>query len=173
MQQGSLFHQTRLRLAGWYAGVMGCTLALFSFGIYGVIAEAYGRTIDRGLESVTRILAQQIEPILEQPERLSQLANYLKVCLPKADCLPAIAEAQPPLTNLTSPADYYIRLLDSTGNPIMVGGIQLEELAITPGTQQWRTVTDAQNNRYRQVSLPLRLEDEVWGYVQVGRSLKI
>ncbi|MEI2582639.1 two-component system sensor histidine kinase RppB [Scytonema sp. PRP1] len=172
MQQDRLFHQTRLRLAGWYAGVMGCTLALFGFGTYGVIAEAYGKTIDRGLESVTGILAQQIEPILEQPERLSQLANYLEVCLPKAECLPAIAEAQPPLTNLASPADYYIRLLDPDGNPIMVGGIQLKELAITPGDQQWRTVTDAQKNRYRQVSLPLHLQDEVWGYVQVGRSLQ-
>jgi signal transduction histidine kinase len=172
MQHDRLFHQTRLRLAGWYAGVMGCTLALFGFGTYGVIAEAYGRTIDRGLESVTRILAQQIEPILEQPERLSQLANYLKVCLPKAECLPAVAEAQPPLANLTSPADYYIRLLDPSGNPIMVGGIQLDELAITSGEQQWQTVIDAQNNRYRQVSLPLHLQDKVWGYVQVGRSLQ-
>lgn len=172
MQQDRLFHQTRLRLAGWYAGMMGCTLALFGFGTYGVIAEAYGRTIDRGLESVTRILAQQIEPILEQPERLSQLANYLRVCLPKAECLPAVADTQPPLSDLTSPADYYIRLLDPNGNPIMVGGIQLEELAATPGDQQWRTVTDAQNNRYRQVSLPLRLQDEIWGYLQVGRSLK-
>ncbi|MBD1999257.1 two-component sensor histidine kinase [Leptolyngbya sp. FACHB-541] len=172
MQQDRLFHQTRLRLAGWYAGVMGCTLALFGFGTYGVIAEAYGKTIDRGLESVTGILAQQIEPILERPERLSQLANYLRVCLPKAECLPAIAETQPPLTNLTSPADYYIRLLDPEGNPIMVGGIELDELAITPGDQQWRTVTDSQKNRYRQVSLPLHLQDQVWGYVQVGRSLQ-
>jgi len=172
MQQDRLFHQTRLRLAGWYAGVMGCTLALFGFGTYGVIAEAYGRTIDRGLESVTRILAQQIEPLLAQPERLSQLANYLRVCLPSADCLPAIAEAQAPLDNLTSPADYYIRLLDPEGTPLMVGGIRLDELAITSGDQQWRTVKDAQNNRYRQVSMPLRLQDEVWGYVQVGRSLQ-
>ncbi len=172
MQQNHLFHQTRLRLAGWYAGVMGCTLALFGFGTYGVIAEAYSKTIDRGLESVTGILAQQIEPILERPERLSQLANYLKVCLPKAECLPTIAETQPPLTNLTSPADYYIRLLDPDGNPIMVGGIPLDELAITPGDQQWRTVTDSQKNRYRQVSLPLRFQDGIWGYVQVGRSLE-
>jgi signal transduction histidine kinase len=172
MQQDRLFHQTRLRLAGWYAGVMGCTLALFGFGTYGVIAEAYGRTIDRGLESVTQILAQQIEPILEQPEWLSQLANYLKVCLPKAECLPAVAEAQQPLTDLTSPVDYYIRLLDPDGNPIMVGGIQLDELTVTSAEQQWQTVSDAQNNRYRQVSLPLRLQDEVWGYMQVGRSLQ-
>ena len=59
MRQNPLFHQTRLQLAGWYAGVMGCILGLCGFGVYQVVAHASRETIDQGLESVANAIHEQ------------------------------------------------------------------------------------------------------------------
>jgi signal transduction histidine kinase len=171
MQQNHLFYQSRLRLASWYAGVMGCILSLCGFGLYQVLAQAYSSSVDRGLEAVAQIINSRIEPALRQPGELRQLANdlTLRLCPTQADCLPGKTINQAPLVEAANPVNYYIRLLDSTGKLITVMGVRLD--SVVSGGEQWQTITDRRGNRYRQISIPLNTHKQPWGYIQVGRSL--
>jgi hypothetical protein len=89
MRQNRLFHQTRLQLARWYAGVMGCILSFCGLGVYQVVAHAYQETIDQGLESVADAMHDSIEPVLQQPGRLQKLAQQLslELCQTQANCI--------------------------------------------------------------------------------------
>ncbi|MBW4490074.1 MAG: HAMP domain-containing histidine kinase [Trichocoleus desertorum ATA4-8-CV12] len=183
MKDSQLFGSTRLRLAIWYAGVMACILGASGFGVYQVVAHAYRRTIDQGLQAVTGVVAKRIEPVIQRPEQLRQVAKNLslRLCLAEADCIPS-AEAtkaaqlpeviRPPLVGVPDPINYYIRLIDSKGRPIVVMGLQIDQLPSTSGKAKWETLTDEQGIRYRQVSLPLQIQNQSGGYVQVGRSLQ-
>ena len=124
-----------------------------------------------GLEGVSQILANQIEPVLEQPERLQQFTNYLssKLCVNQADCLPASSSAQPSFVEVPNSVDYYIRILDPNGKVISLVGVQLDPAPTRDA--EWQTLIDRQGNRYRQISSRLHNRDQPWGYVQVGRSL--
>ncbi|MBD1864916.1 MULTISPECIES: two-component system sensor histidine kinase RppB [Trichocoleus] len=183
MKDNQLFGSTRLRLALWYAGVMACIMGVSGFGVYQVVAQAYRRTIDQGLQAVTGVVAKRIEPVIQRPEQLRQVAENLslRLCLAEADCIPtteATKAAQlpevirPPLVGVPDPINYYIRLIDSTGRPIVVMGLQIDKLPSTSGKAKWQTLTDRQGIRYRQVSLPLQIQKQPGGYVQVGRSLQ-
>ncbi|MBW4542062.1 MAG: HAMP domain-containing histidine kinase [Myxacorys chilensis ATA2-1-KO14] len=180
MKDNQLFGATRFRLALWYASVMACIMGICGLGVYQVVAHAYRRTIDQGLQAVTGVVAKRIEPVLQRPEQLRQVADHLslKLCLTKTDCIPSTEAAQlpgiirPPLVGVPDPINYYIRLLDSTGRPIVVMGLQVDQLPSTSGKAQWQTLTDHQGIHYRQVSLPLQIQNQPGGHVQVGRSLQ-
>ncbi|MBH8564596.1 HAMP domain-containing histidine kinase [Nostoc sp. CENA67] len=175
MERNELFYVTRLRLAGWYALVMGCILGVSGLGIYQVVAHAYHETIDEGLESVTKALHKSIEPVSGQPKQLKQLAKELSlnVCLTQANCLLSqTAKIQHPLTEVADPVTYYLRLLDQSKRPLTIAGVQLEQLPIASPEIHRQTLTDKSGIRYRQISLTLRTQYQLTGYVQVGRSLK-
>src|SRR6478672_2893751 len=173
MEQSQLFYITRLRLASWYAGVMGCILSLCGLGVYHVVAHAYRETIDQGLQSVAVALHHSIEPGLQQPNYLPQLAQQLslEICVPQADCLPRTPLIQSSLSEAVYPVNYYLRLLNRAEKPIALGGLQLKQLPISLKTQRWQTLKDPVGIDYRQISLPLRTQNTLWGYIQVGRSL--
>ncbi|HEY9672682.1 MAG TPA: two-component system sensor histidine kinase RppB [Waterburya sp.] len=173
MEQNPLFSRTRWRLAGWYAGVMGCILGLCGLGVYHVVAIANRETIDRGLESVANALRDSIEPVLQQPGHLQHLARELsfELCLTKAECLPKTTHALPPIPRVSESVSYYMRLVDKAGRPIALAGKQPERLPITSLSQPWQTLADRQGMQYRQISLPLHSQNHLWGYLQMGRSL--
>ncbi len=133
MEQNPLFSRTRLRLAGWYAGVMGCILGLCGLGVYHVVAIANRETIDRGLESVANALHDTIEPVLQQPGHLHRIARELsfELCLTQADCLSKTARPLSPIPKVSESVSYYMRLVDKTGRPIALAGKQPERLQIT------------------------------------------
>jgi len=54
-----------------------------------------------------------------------------------------------------------------------VAGFEPKELPSIVRTNVWQTVKDKQGDRYSQKSLALHTQDhQIWGYIQVGRSLK-
>ena len=173
MEKNPLFYRTRLHLAGWYAGVMGCILGLCGFGVYHVVAIASRETIDHGLESVANALHDSIEPVLQQPGQLQQLAQELsfELCLTQADCLPKTGRTLPSISKVAAPVNYYLRLLDTAGKPIAIAGRQPTRLPNTPVAQHWQTFTNRPDIRYRLISLPLYSQNHLWGYLQLGRSL--
>lgn len=181
MDQNKLFSLTRWRLTGWYAGVMGIILALSSLGLYEAIAHAHRTTIERELEAVAGTLHDSIEPVPKQPEQLKQLAQQLSpVCLTKINCstqtLTPIRAASPKqgrhVLGAIHQGDYYMRLLDPSGQTIALG-VQPEGLPPTLGKERWQVLKDIQGNRYHQISLSLHtLNNLSWGYMQVGRSLR-
>lgn len=173
MEQNRLFRRTRLHLAGWYAGVMGCILGLCGLGVYQIAAHAYRETIDQGLESVANAIHGSIEPVLQQPGQLPQLAQQLslELCQTQANCFPRQPFSQPPLSEAVAPVSYYLRLARVPNTPVAIAGLPLDQLPLTAGSAHWLTLTTAADKRFRQISLPLQSQDQPWGYLQVGRSL--
>ena len=173
MEQNPLFSRTRWRLAGWYAGVMGCILGLCGLGVYHIVALANRETIDSGLESVANALHDSLEPVLQQPGQLQQIARELsfELCLTQADCLPKTARTLPPIPKMSESVSYYMRLVDKAGKPIALAGKQPERLASASLSKHWQTLADHQGMQYRQISLPIHSQNHLWGYLQMGRSL--
>lgn len=173
MHQNRLFHQTRLHLAGWYAGVMGCILGLCGLGVYQVVAHAYQETIDQGLESVANAVHDSIEPTLQQPGQLRQLAQQLslELCQSQAHCITQPTSARQQVAAAVAPVSYYLRLSKLPHTPIAIAGLPLDQLTLTSGSSRWLTLTTLSGERFRQISLPLQSQNQPWGYLQVGRSL--
>lgn len=174
MERNQLFRLTRLRLAAWYALVMGCILGVSGLGVYHVVAHAYRETIDQGLESVAEALHKSIEPVSQQPEHLQQLAKQLslELCVTQADCLTQTAVVKNQISEAADTVNYYMRLLDRAGRAIALAGTHLEELPITSPTKHWRSLKNRHGLHYRQITLPLYTHNQLSGYIQVGRSLK-
>lgn len=180
MQTG-LFNRTRLRLAGWYALIMSLLLSLVGLVVYQVIIRAYMDSIDRELETVARTLHTGLELHLKQPGRLEP---FVKKLLPDICLMGEACPSQPVLEhshsfwtehhmlNEVHQNDYLIRFLDSSGKPIAVSGLRVD-LPLTFDSQTWQFFVDSQGNRFHQIVSPLHTSDnQLWGYLQVGRSLK-
>ncbi|MEX0270436.1 two-component system sensor histidine kinase RppB [Leptolyngbyaceae cyanobacterium UHCC 1019] len=179
--QTQLFRRTRLQLAGWYAVVMGLILGLGGLTIYQVIIRAYSDSITRELEAVTETLHNGIELNLKQPGQLEPIIQKLvpDVCLVGKPCLKTtpsphrhnLSKEHHPL-NTTRQSDYYVQFLESSGILIATAGLR-PDVPLTNGSETQQTVMDSEGNRFYQMSLPLHtLDNQLWGYLQVGRSLK-
>ena len=163
MNQNKLFHLTRWRIAGWYAVVMGFVLGLCGLGLYQAIVHAHWQTLDRELESVAGTLHDSIENTLKQPGRLEPATQQF---------LPEQTEENHVL-GVMHQGDYYIRLLDRSSQMVGLFGFQPQGLPLTSQANTWQTLSDAQGNRYHQISLRLHTRDNrPWGYMQMGRSLQ-
>jgi signal transduction histidine kinase len=163
MNQHKLFTQTRLRLASWYAVVMGFILGLCGLGVYEAIVHAHWQTVDRELEAVAGTLHDSIENELKQPERLEPSVQKL---LPER-------EPQRHILSAVHQGNYYVRLLDRSGRVVATAGFEPKNLSVTPGNVTWQNLKDASGNRYHQISLELHTRDrQLWGYMQMGRSLQ-
>ncbi|MBP5973071.1 HAMP domain-containing histidine kinase [Brasilonema sp. CT11] len=174
MERNQLFRLTRLRLAAWYALVMGCILGVSGLGVYHVVAHAYRETIDQGLESVANTLHKSIEPVSQQPEHLQQLAKQLslELCVTQADCLTQTVVMKNQISEAADSVHYYMRLLDRAGRAIALAGTRLEELPVTSPIKHWRSLKNKSGIDYRQITLALYTHNQLSGYMQVGRSLK-
>ena len=114
--QHQLFLRSRLRLALWYAGVMGTILALLGLGVYKAIAHAHEVTIDREIKSVADAIHDAIEATVSTPQQLSQVPPQLlpDLCLSDESCTGPIS-GPPHRLQRTYQYDYYIRIVDSEG----------------------------------------------------------
>ena len=174
MEQNQLFCRTRLRLASWYAVVMGCILGLSGLGVYHVAGIAYQETIDDGLESVALALQKSIEPVLRSPKNFRQVVQQLslKICDQEINCLSEEKVNYRQISEAVSSVNYYLRLVDNQGQAQALAGLPLNRLAILGQNQRWQTLKESSGIKYRQISLPLNNRNQIWGYLQVGRSLR-
>lgn len=163
MEKNRLFRLTRWRLASWYAVVMGLILGICGLGVYEAIVHAHWQTLNRELESVAATIHDSIENTLKQPGKIE---------LTTAKILPEPSSKRHVLGAMHQ-GDYYIRLLDSSGNILSSAGFQPEGLPLTPIESTWQTLIAADGNRYQQISLVLHTKDnQFWGYMQLGRSIQ-
>ena len=166
-----LFGQTRWRLATWYAGIMGIILILSGLGVYKALTYAHRLTITQELESVANNFHETLEPILEQPGKLAPAASKVlpNLCLVNNQCYSVYSEKKK--ASFQS-RQYYFRLLDPAGNLVAVAGRQPQDLLLNETPKPWQKFIDAEHNNYQQVSLMLHTQNfQIWGYLQVGRSL--
>lgn len=175
VQQNELFQRSRLRLAAWYAGVMGIVLSLSGLGVYEAIAHSHWVTADRELESVAGTLHDSIERTLRKPGRLELASRQLlpNLCFIGEECPSDAALSGRHILSAVHQDNYYVRLLNRTGKPVAFAGIPLQELSLAAPEPVWQMLQDSQGNRYRQITLTLEtLDHRAWGTLQVGRSLR-
>ncbi|MDJ0593409.1 MAG: ATP-binding protein [Pleurocapsa sp. MO_226.B13] len=170
MSQNQLFAQTRWRLATWYAGIMGAILVLSGLGIYNALIYAHRLTISQELQTVADDFHETLEPILQQPGKLSPAARKIlpDVCLVNTECLPLSVSTANEKTSF--PHQYHIRLLDPAGNLVAVAGKEKPNL---PGqkSSEYLQSMNVKHHNYQQVSMMLHNRHfQIWGYLQVGRS---
>ena len=173
--QYQLFRRSRLRLAVWYAGVMGAILTLLGLGVYRAIAHAHEVTIDREIKSVSDAVHDAIEATVSSPQQLSEVPPQLlpDLCLSNESCIGPV-NGPPHRLQRTYQYDYYIRIVDSQGKRLLAtGGIRPEGLPVTSPSPPWQSLQDQQGQEYHQVALALENnEQEVWAYLMVGRSFQ-
>lgn len=173
MNRSRLFNLTRLRLTGYYVGVMGIILSLCGVAFYNTMAQAYWHALHRELEAVAGTLHDGLEPNLKQPGKIGASAQKIipDLCLAGATCVRE--ETHRHVLGTVQQEGYYARFLAQSGQLIATVGRQPENLPFMGGDELWQTLKDRQGQRYHLISLLLKTADrQPWGYLQVGRSLK-
>lgn len=166
--QNQLFGRTRWRLATWYAAIMGSILVLCGLGIYEALTYAHRLTTTQELESVANELHEILEPILEQPGKLTPAATKIlpDLCLINTKCLGVAEEIEQ--TSLQS-REYFLRLFSPDGNLVAVAGKNPQDLLLDRGENYGKDSLNTKN--YQQVFIVLHTMDfQIWGDLQVGRS---
>lgn len=168
--QNKLFRQSRLRLATWYAGVMGAILTLAGFGLYTGVVHAHRITVDRELYSIAEAVQDALEPSLQEPNQLPQLSSLLlpNLCVIGYDCLMPDTQLYQRLQQ-----DYYIRLINQTGTLVATAGLRPSGLPVEIPEADLQSLRAADQQLYHQVAISLKTTDQQpWGYLLVGRSFQ-
>ena len=168
--QNKLFRQSRLRLATWYAGVMGAILTLAGFGLYTGVVHAHRITVDRELYAIAEAIQDALEPSLREPNRLPQLSSLLlpNLCVIGYDCLTPNTQLYQRLQQ-----DYYIRLINPEGTLVATAGLRPSGLPVDIPEADLQSLRDTEQQLYHQVAIALQTTDQQsWGYLLVGRSFQ-
>ncbi|MEJ1931204.1 two-component system sensor histidine kinase RppB [Nostoc sp. NIES-2111] len=178
MNQNKLFRLTRVRLALYYAIVMGLILSLCAFSFYQAVFHAHVVALDSEIESVAGTLHDSIELKLQDPGRLEPFASKL---FPNIDncgsqsvnCTQQQSNSQRHILGITAKNSYYIRFFDTSGRLIANAGSYPDGLPEIFHQKTWQFLKDAKGKDYHQITLSLHTHDnQDWGYMQVGRSLE-
>ena len=176
MNQNSIFRSTRWRLTVFYTGAIGFLFLLCGFGVWQVIVHAHRVTLERELKSIAGNLHDNLESTLKQPGKLEAASwRYLPNLYLYQNSKWVLAEYFERHTlNPIDRGAYYVRLLDTKGNPIAQAGIKPDSLPLKKATDS-QLVEDRTGDRYQQISLPLSLHSVdgkslLWGYMDMGLS---
>lgn len=172
MKHNRVFQTTRLRLAGLYAGTMGFILALCAVGFYEVMAYSYVSELSHRIESVAGTLHDGLEASLQQPGKLEPIVQEFipSLCITGTTC--AYKSTAAHYLGVFQEQGYYIRFLTLSGQLLASAGEVTPDLPVRIATEPWQILEAPDRTRYQQLSLRLKtVNQEAWGYMQVGRSL--
>lgn len=172
MKHSQVFHTTRLRLAGLYAGTMGVILTLCAVVFYEAMTHSYVSELNHRIESVAGTLHDGLEASLQEPGRLEPIVKKFisSLCVVGTTC--SYNSTALHYLGVFQENGYYIRFISLSGHLIADGGQVPTNLPIQIETETWQTLEASDGNRYRQLSLMLKTVNHApWGYMQVGRSL--
>jgi two-component system OmpR family sensor kinase len=172
MKHNRVFHTTRLRLAGLYAGTMGFILTLCAVGFYEAMARSHVSELNHRIESVAGTLHDGLEASLQTPGKLEPVVQKFVPNLCAAGTTCSYHSTALHYLGVFQEAGYYIRFLDLSGQLLASGGQVPTNLPAQIETEPWQTLETYDGDRYRQLSLLLKTTHQMpWGYMQVGRSL--
>jgi Histidine kinase-, DNA gyrase B-, and HSP90-like ATPase len=172
MHHNSLFNQPRIKLSLLYAGVMGAILLSLGYITHRVMEKSTSRSIDRELHLVATTLNSRLVAGLQIPGQLPSNANQIlpELCLAHQSCQPKIQDSV--LLQLVQ-EDYYLQLLDLRGTPIAAIGEAPNRFPANPDLRESYTVVDPKGDAYHLHLMPLQTQKgQLWGYLQVGRSVQ-
>lgn len=172
MKHSRVFHTTRLRLAGLYAGTMGFILTLCAVGFYEAMAHSHVSELNHRIESVAGTLHDGLEALLQQPGKLEPIAQKFipSLCVAGTTC--AYKSTATHYLGVFQEHGYYIRFVSLSGQLLASAGEITTDLPVRVETEPWQTLEAPDGTRYQQLSLLLKTANQdAWGYMQVGRSL--
>ena len=184
MNSQQLFRRSRMRLAGWYALVMGGILSLLGLGMARALIQANWGALEREIESIAGTLHDSLEPMLPPSGDPTSVLQQIfpDLCLVEQPCNPNPTLIQRHTTGISDRSTYYIRVFDYDGNLLAFSPNQPSFLPSSLNTAPWQTFQSEGSPRYHQFTTILHSAhshpesdevhtDESWGYLQVGRNL--
>ncbi len=178
MNQNKLFRLTQIRLALYYAIVMGLILSISAFGFYQAVFHAHVVALDSEIESVAGTLHDSIELKLQSPGKLEPLVHKLFPNISNCDirvsnCIQQQPHSQRHLLGIVTKTSYYIRFFDISGKLIANAGNYPQGLPDVFNQKTWQFLKDSKGKDYHQITIVLHTQNyQDWGYMQVGRSLE-
>jgi signal transduction histidine kinase len=172
MHQNRLFNQTRLKLAAWYAGVMGVILSVCGVAVYLHLARTHFAAIGGEIQTLTTTLHDSIEPILEKPGELHPSVKQILpgICVGDRPCQ-SVEALHVHVLGGEQQEPYYIKFTDLSFRVLATVNTPPQP---NPASQvaNWQMLTDQKGQRYHQFSQLMKTSTgQSWGYLQVGRSL--
>ncbi|MBW4466092.1 MAG: HAMP domain-containing histidine kinase [Pegethrix bostrychoides GSE-TBD4-15B] len=181
MNSHQLFRRSRLRLAVWYALVMGVILSLSGFGMYRALVQANWAALEREIEAIAGTLHDSLEPMLPASESPTATLQQIfpELCLVERPCDPNPTLIQRHTIGLSDRTTYYIRLFDHQGKLLAFSPNQPLQFLPTLNPTPWQTFRASNGNRYHQFTTILHSatgnhdprNHPSWGYLQIGRTL--
>lgn len=185
MNSQQLFRRSRVRLAAWYALVMGGILSLCGFAMYRALVQANWVALEREIESTAGTLHDSLEPMLPPAEDPTAVLQQIfpDLCVVNQPCEPTRTLIQRHTLGISDRTTYYIRLFDHQGTLLAFSPNQPEPLPANLNPAVWQTIQTEDGPRYHQFTTILHsaahthTPDEAahdhssWGYLQVGRTL--
>lgn len=185
MNSQQLFRRSRLRLAAWYALVMGGILSLLGLGMARVLVQANWVALEREVESIAGTLHDSLEPMLPSSQDPTGVLQQIfpDLCVVGQPCETNASLIQRHTIGISDRTTYYIRLFDHRGNLLAYSPNQPEPLLSRLNPETWQTLQTKDGQRYHQFTTILHgavhahVPDEAthehpsWGHLQVGRTL--
>jgi signal transduction histidine kinase len=151
---------------------MGLTLLLCGSIAHVVMIQAFTRTVDRELEIFAKVFDDKLKPQLEIPGRLSVATqkSLPGFCLKEQSCLPIKSDSD--LLSLLSEG-YYLRFLTPSGEVIAAIGNSPDQFPPNIHLNHSYDIRNRNGELYHLHLMPLKIKGgELWGYLQVGRSVQ-
>jgi len=185
MNSQQLFRRSRLRLAAWYALVMGGILSLSGLGMARALVQANWVALEREIESSAGTLHDSLEPMLPPAANPTEVLQQIfpDLCVVEQPCEPSSTLIQRHTLGISDRTTYYIRVFDAQGNLLAFSPNQPQPLSETLDPEAWQTLQAKNGDRYRQFTTILHSAAHThapgeaphthpsWGYLQVGRTL--
>ncbi len=182
MNTHQLFRRSRIRLALWYALVMGVILSLSGLGMYRALIQSNWTDLEREIESIAGTLHDSLEPMLPASENPVVILQQIfpELCLAGQSCNVRPTLIQRHTIGISDRNTYYIRLFDYQGKLLAFSPNQPPQLPNRLNPTDWQTIHTNNGIRYRQFTTILHsAESQVshqdiasWGYLQIGRTLE-
>jgi two-component system, OmpR family, Ni(II)-sensor and/or redox sensor kinase NrsS len=176
MNSYSLFRRSRLRLALWYAGVMGLILSVSGFGMYRAMVQSNWAAMEREIESIAGTLHDSVEPLLPASEEPTAVLQQIfpDLCLSGQPCNATPALIQRHTIGISDRSTYYIRLFNQKGKFLAFSPNHPSSLPQTLNRTTWQTFRTPNGIRYHQFTTILHSANDhsSWGYLQIGRTLE-
>ncbi len=176
MNSYSLFRRSRLRLALWYAGVMGVILSVSGLGMYRAMVQTKWAGMEREIESIAGTLHDSVEPLLPPSEEPTAVLQQIfpDLCVSGQPCKATPTLIQRHTIGISDRTTYYIRLFNHQGKLLAFSPNQPLSLPPTLNRSSWQTFRTAKGIRYHQFTTILHSAnaDSSWGYLQIGRTLE-